>query len=159
MYEKILTRLHEANCLFTVHEHEAAHTFIEARERLPFSEGRMLKTIAFRLKTGGWILVALRGQDRVDYRKLADALGVKRSDLVRTSPEEIYAELGVEAGSVAPIPTIENTQVIFDSSASHLGTVFTGVGRSDRTLEINLDDLVRVTQGEVASIAQDTEAG
>ncbi len=154
-YDKIIAHLQTSKIPHTIHEHEESRTFNDAREKLPFPVERLLKTVAFRLKQGGWVLAALRGQDRIDYRKMAEALGVKRSEIVQLSPDEIRAVLQVEAGSVAPIPIAPDTQVLFDSLVNRTETLFTGVGRPDRTFEITLDDLVRATQGRISNIVQD----
>ncbi|HEY3344522.1 MAG TPA: YbaK/EbsC family protein [Anaerolineaceae bacterium] len=56
---------------FTLHEHIPSFTFADAQAQLTFPLERLLKTLAFKHKSGSLILVALRGQDRVDYRRLA----------------------------------------------------------------------------------------
>jgi len=76
--ERIVERLTARGVPFTIHEHVPARTVADALERLPFSPDAYLKTVAFRLKAGGWVLATLRGADRVEYRRLAAALGVPR---------------------------------------------------------------------------------
>lgn len=155
-YNTIIKRLTKQEVRFTIHEHEAARTVADAEERLPFPKERFLKTVAFKLKQGGWILAALRGEDRVDYRKLAIAVGVKRSEIVSMSPQEVQDVLGMESGGVGPIPTNDETLVIFDSNVNSDVGLFCGVGRPDRTLEIKLPALVQVTQGHIWSIVRDS---
>ena len=156
--ERIVELLRASGVRFELHRHEVAPTVAEARAKLPFPFEQFLKTVAFRLKGGvvgdGWVLVALRGQDRVDYRKLADALGVRRGDLARPSPEEILDGLGLPFGGVGPIPPNDATRVVFDTAALDLGTVFCGVGSDEHTLEIDVRDLVVVTAGLVAPVAR-----
>jgi Cys-tRNA(Pro)/Cys-tRNA(Cys) deacylase len=147
-------KLSQSGAHFTIHEHVDSRTFADALEKLSFPQERLLKTVAFRLKSGGVVLVALRGEDRVDYRNLAAAFGVKRDQVNRLTPEEVLQTLGVEAGSVGPLTTIENVQVIIDSNVSRSETLFCGIGRPDRTLEIRLDDLLRVTHGRIEAVAQ-----
>ncbi len=158
MHEHLIALLRRRGVPFRVHSHEVAPTVEEARAKLPFPFEQFLKTVAFRLKDGtgpgGWVLVALRGRDRVDYRKLADALGVRRGDLARPSPEEILDGLGLPFGGVGPTPPNDAAQVVFDSAALELGTVYCGVGSDEHTLEIDVHDLVAVTGGLVAPVAQ-----
>ncbi len=157
-HERIVGLLRARGVRFEVHRHEAAPTVAEAQAKLPFPFEQFLKTVAFRLKDGadpgGWVLVALRGRDRVDYRKLADALGVRRGDLARPSPEEIQDGLGLPFGGVGPIPPTDAARVVFDAAALELGTVYCGVGSDEHTLEIDVRDLVAVTGGLVAPVAQ-----
>ncbi len=155
MYEITIALLTAQAVPFTIHEHRPSYTVADAEAQLPFPVERLLKTIAFKHKAGGWILAGVRGPDRVDYRKLAAAMGVKRADLVRLSPEEVTAVFGVEVGTVSPISRQENVQVIFDTRVPTTETVFCGIGRADRTLEIHLMDLVQVTQGSVLPLVSD----
>jgi Cys-tRNA(Pro)/Cys-tRNA(Cys) deacylase len=155
MYETTIALLKAQVVPFTIHEHIPSYTVADAEAKLSFPIERLLKTVAFKRKGGGWILAAVRGPDRVDYRKLAAAVGVKRTDLMRLSPEEVIEVFGVEVGSVGPITRQENAQVIFDSQVSTAETVFCGIGRPDRTLEIRLTDLVQVTQGQVLPLVND----
>ena len=153
--EQIVERLTSHGVAFTIHEHVVARTVADALERLPFSPDAYLKTVAFRLKAGGWVLAALRGADRVEYRGLATALGVGRRDLHQMTPDEIAADLGYPIGGVGPVPTNVQTRTVFDALAvEQLDTVFCGAGREDRTLEARIADLVAACDGLVAPIAQ-----
>ena len=153
--EEIAVRLAARGVAFTIHEHVVARTVAEALERLPFSPDAYLKTVAFRLKAGGWALAALRGVDRVDYRGLAAALGVGRRDLHQMTPDEVAADLGYPIGGVGPVPPNDQTRTIFDMRAvAELDVVYCGAGRPDRTLEVRLADLIGACDGLVAPIAQ-----
>src|SRR6266536_4441360 len=146
--ERIAERLRTRGVAFTIHEHVVSRTVSDAMSRLAFSPDAFLKTIAFRLKRGGWVLAALRGQDRVDYRGLAAALGVSRRDLLAMEPAEILADLGYPVGGVGPVPPNDATRVVFDSVAvEQLDVVYCGAGRDDRTLEVRLADLVGACDG------------
>jgi Cys-tRNA(Pro)/Cys-tRNA(Cys) deacylase len=153
--ERIVERLTARGVPFTIHEHVPARTVADALERLPFSPDAYLKTVAFRLKAGGWVLAALRGADRVDYRGLAAALGVGRRDLHQMTPDEVAADLAYPLGGVGPVPPNERTRTVFDALAvEQLDTVYCGAGREDRTLEAQIADLVAACDGLVAPIAQ-----
>jgi Cys-tRNA(Pro)/Cys-tRNA(Cys) deacylase len=153
--EQIVARLSSRGVAFAIHEHVEARTVADALERLPFSPDAYLKTVAFRLKAGGWVLAALRGADRVDYRGLAAALGVGRRDLHQMTPDEVAADLGYPIGGVGPVPSNEGTRAIFDALAvEQLDTVYCGAGRPDRTLEVRLPELIAACDGLVAPIAQ-----
>jgi Cys-tRNA(Pro)/Cys-tRNA(Cys) deacylase len=145
VYEAIVKLLAVRGFPFTIHEHLPSYTVADAGERLPFPAERLLKTIAFKIKAGGYILAAVRGPDRIDYRKLATASGRKRADVVRLSPEEVIEVFGVEVGSVSPIDLRGGAAVFFDAQVPTQETVFCGLGRADRTLEIHLMDLVQIT--------------
>ncbi len=136
-----------------IHAHAASVTFKDAADYLDFPPAHLLKTIAFRVKDGPWVLAAVRGRDRVDYKKLAAHLGINRTRLASLPPEQVESELGYPLGGVAPFPTCENTRVLFDTRATILDVVYCGTGRNDRTLEIDAHMLLAVCGGEIADIA------
>jgi Cys-tRNA(Pro)/Cys-tRNA(Cys) deacylase len=153
--ERIAGLLTARGVRFRVHEHPVSRTVEDAKAQLPFPLDQLLKTIAFRVKNGPWLLVACKGQDRVDYRKLADAAGVRRADIVQPAPDEVEAALGYVIGGVAPFPPNAETRTIVDAgAAATMGTVYCGIGRNDRTLEIAIADLIAVSGALVAPVVQ-----
>jgi Cys-tRNA(Pro)/Cys-tRNA(Cys) deacylase len=156
-FEAIIALLTERGVLYTVHEHVPSYTVADAGERLPFPPERLLKAVAFKIKTGGYILAAVRGPDRIDYRRLAAASGAKRADIVRLTPEEVANVFGMEVGSLSPIVLQGEPTVFFDTQVPMSETVFCGIGRADRTLEILLTDLVQITGGKVLPLINDSD--
>ena len=142
--------LRAAGVPFTVHEHEPVRTFAESVERLPFPPGAMVKTLA--LETGGeLVLAALRGADRVHFGKLARALGVGRATLNAVSVAALDVELGFEVGAVSLLTDFPAARLV-DEAVLALGTVYTGSGRADRTIELAAADLVRVSRATRAEL-------
>jgi Cys-tRNA(Pro)/Cys-tRNA(Cys) deacylase len=154
-YDTIIGRLKKEGVSFTIHEHVAARTVSDAEESLPFPKESLLKTVVFKLKNADWILAALKGQDSVDYRKLATACSAKRSDIIRPPAEVVESSLGYEIGGVCPIPVSNSITVVFDSEVITMDTIYCGSGRNDRTLEIKLRDLLRISGGQVHSLARE----
>ncbi len=154
-YEAIVALLTTRRLPFTIHEHIPSYTVADAEAHLLFPLERLLKTIAFKIKARGYILAAVRGPDRIDYRKLAAACGTKRTEVSRLTPEEVLNAFGVEVGSVSPILLQDGVQVFFDTRVPTHETVFCGIGRPDRTLEIQLMDLVQITEGQILPLTSD----
>ncbi|NJL35097.1 MAG: hypothetical protein HC893_16140, partial [Chloroflexaceae bacterium] len=50
---------------------------------------------------------------------------------------------------------IEDVLVIIDANATDLDVVYCGVGRSDRTLELRLVDLIHITGAQICAIVRD----
>jgi Cys-tRNA(Pro)/Cys-tRNA(Cys) deacylase len=152
----ILERLRQNGVPFTIHDHEVSRSFAEGVERLPFPPGLLLKTVVFKLPDG-WALVTLHGGDRVDFRALADALGVKRADLRQASAEEITTAFGVEIGGVSPIPTADgvSTSLVFDQRCAAMETIYCGTGLASQTLEIRAVDLLAITGAKIAPISRE----
>ena len=130
-YEKILTLLKNQSVSYTLHKHDPVHTVAEVEAKLPFLLDKMLKTIAFRLKDGRFVLAGLRGHDRIDYRKLAAALGINRRAVASMSPQAVKAELGFEVGGVGPFALQPNVVVLFDKQLATLNTVYCGSGKNN----------------------------
>lgn len=152
-YEAIVSLLTTRAIPFTIHEHIPSYTVADAEAHLLFPLERLLKTIAFKIRNGGYVLAAVRGPDRIDYRKLATACETRRTDVVRLTPEEVVNVFGVEVGSVSPVLLQKDVTVFFDDQSPTHETVFCGIGRPDRTLEISLIDLVQITQGHILPLA------
>jgi Cys-tRNA(Pro)/Cys-tRNA(Cys) deacylase len=158
-YEHILGILDQNKVCYKIHKHAPSVTFQDAKDYLDFPLDRLLKTIAFHVKNGPWVLAVVQGADKVDYKKLAAHLGTSRDKLVRLAPEEVVSELGYPIGAVGPFPTQTGTKVVFDGSTLVLRNVFCGVGRNDRTLEIDIYELVAISGGSTAPIVQETGNG
>jgi prolyl-tRNA editing enzyme YbaK/EbsC (Cys-tRNA(Pro) deacylase) len=153
-FDQLPSLLAEHGADFVIHEHEPVRTVEESRASLPFDVGRYLKTLAFRAGEGRWLLAALRGLDRLDYRRLADAAGVARAAIAAATPQEVQAALGCEPGAVCPVPLRAGVELLVDENAATMDRVFTGAGRSDRTLEIAMADLLRVSGGRVVPLCR-----
>jgi Cys-tRNA(Pro)/Cys-tRNA(Cys) deacylase len=153
-YEELVHRLAASGVDYRIHEHAPSVTVVHAETYLDFPVEQLLKTIAFRIKQGDWVLAALCGHNQVDYKKLAGVCGVSRDKLMRLSPEEVERELGFEIGGVSPLARQPNLRVIIDSGALQYERVFCGTGRKDRTLEIRPAALVELTGAMVASVAK-----
>ncbi|HEX9024577.1 MAG TPA: YbaK/EbsC family protein [Geobacteraceae bacterium] len=138
-----------------IHEHAASRTVEDMTQNPLFEKERIVKTVAFRTRSGGIVLAAVRGTRRVDYSRLAPLVGVGRRDLAPLSPEEVRDLIGVEPGSVSPIPRNEESAVFIDDDVLAIRpSLYCGIGRPDRTLEIAPADLVRVARGRLGRFSK-----
>jgi len=153
-FEKIISILKKAGVSYTVHEHEPVVTVRDAEQKASAFIDGLLKTVAFRIKDSFWVLAAVRCHDRIDYRKLAAALGVNRRELRSLSPEEVQRDLGYEVGGVGPIAPREDVFTIFDENLRSAETVYFGSGKNTHTLEIKFDDLLKATGGKLFPISR-----
>lgn len=156
VYERIIALLEQSGFDYTIHSHQPICTIQEAREKVVHLTRNLLKTVVFKIKHDHWILAAVLGSDRIDYKKLAQAFEVKRTDLRSVSPEEVRADLGFQVGGVGPFPIREDVHVVFDEHLMGLDTVFCGMGINTRTVEMKLDHLVQVAQARIHPITRST---
>lgn len=153
-YEQIANLLNSHNVAYKQHTHEPVHTIAEVEARLPFVQGKMLKTVAFRLKDGRFILAGLGGHDRIDYRKLAGHFGVNRRKIASLSPQEVEATLGFEVGGVGPFALQPNVVVLLDEQLAEMDTVYCGSGKNCITLEILFNDLLNMNGGQAVELGK-----
>jgi Cys-tRNA(Pro)/Cys-tRNA(Cys) deacylase len=154
VYTKVIDMLKESGFTYTVHEHTPVTTVDEAHQRVPHLTHNLLKTVVFRIKDAHWILAAVTGNVRIHYKKLADAMGVKRKDLRSIAPEQVESELGFEIGGVGPFPVREDIRVVFDKTLAPLDNVFCGSGKNTRTIEMKSADLIRLANARVYPITK-----
>jgi len=155
IFDYLLEIVERSGNPFVLHEHASVRTMEDAKQNLSFEVARIVKTIAFRTRNNGIVLAALRGTGRVDYPRLAALVGVNRRDLAPLSPEEVRELIGVEPGSVSPVPQRDDVAVFIDDDVlTILPTIYCGIGRTDRTLEITPDDLVKLTRGQLGGFSR-----
>ena len=138
---------------YRVHRHAPVVSFAESKAALPFDPQAAVKGLAFRLPNGAYAIVALRGDARADYKKIAAALGVCRGALKTATAEELARDLDMAPGGVAPLPIL-GAAVLFDRQTLELDTIFCGAGRAGTTLEIHRAALVRIAGGATADLTK-----
>ncbi|MDD3294829.1 MAG: YbaK/EbsC family protein [Geobacteraceae bacterium] len=154
-FHRVLEILFKSGVPHRIHEHRETRTVDEAARNLTFPVDRLVKTIAFRTSNGAILLAALRGTRRVDYARFAALSGVNRRDLFSLSPEEVRNATGMEPGSVSPIMPLDGAHLFIDEDVlSITPTIFCGLGRPDRTLEIDAADMARLTAGRIAPFSR-----
>lgn len=154
-FERLARLVAESGVAFVIHEHQPTRTMADAEQQLSFDVARIVKTVAFRTRSGSLVLAALRGTRRVDYPRLAACAGVNRRDLAPLSPEEVQTQLGVEPGRVSPIPFAAEAVLFIDTGVmTILSTLYCGIGRPDRPLEIAPLELVRLSGGRVEAFSK-----
>jgi Cys-tRNA(Pro)/Cys-tRNA(Cys) deacylase len=137
---------------FSVVEHRPFISFEEAREILALDPARMVKGLTFGLPDG-LAIVALRAGDRADYKRIADALGMRRADLKLAAPEEVLTSLDMEAGGMVPLP-INGARVLVDRQVLALDEIICGSGRNTATLVIPADAWLSIAAAEVGDFSR-----
>ena len=153
MSPEVRAFLDAAGIPYRTHAHAPMVSFEDAKTILPFDPGSMVKGLVFRTPVGAFAIVALRGADRADYKKIADALGIRRADLRAADPADVEAEFGMQLGGIVPLP-VKGARVLIDDAVGALGAIFCGSGRNDVTLELEAKDLVRAAGGALGAYAK-----
>ena len=137
--------LPHAEPVFTV---EAA-----ARQRGVVKE-EMVKSILLRDKDGRYVVACVTGEARVDPRRVRDALAGDWRRLHFASPDEILTVTGCPMGAVAPVGMPEGVPVLFDEAIAACPKVSISSGDPMLGLELDPQDLLRVTGAHLATIAE-----
>lgn len=155
VFTRLKERVEQSGLPFTLHCHAASRTVRDAEAKLDFEVRRIVKTVAFLTRDGRVVLAAVRADMRVDYPRLAALLGINRRDLSPLSPEEVKDRLGVEPGSVSPLVLQEDVVVLVDEEVLQImPTVYCGIGRPDRTLEMAPAYLVSLSGARTGSFSR-----
>jgi Cys-tRNA(Pro)/Cys-tRNA(Cys) deacylase len=138
---------------FATIEHRPLISFDDAKEILPERTADMVKGLTFRGPGDGFAIVALRAADRADYKKIADALGIRRADLRLAEADQVKERLDMEAGGVVPLP-INGARVLIDRPAALLDEIVCGTGRNTATLVIAREAWLAVAGAEVGDYSK-----
>lgn len=154
IYEAILEQLRERGMPFTVHEHDDLPGLAAAALHFDFPADHLLKTRAYRTRNGDLLLVVTRWQDALDLDELADVLDLRRNQITALEADEVQELFGVAPDSLSPIPLADEVGVVIDEAVMDLDMIYCGVGRSDRTLEMRVVDLIYLTDAQVGAIIE-----
>ena len=102
---------------------------------------RICKTLSFKDRDGGYILIQAAGDARIDNRKFKDKFHLKAKML---TAEEVVEFTGHAIGGVCAF-AIENpnVKVYTDESLKRFDTVFPACGSSNSAIEFTCDELFR----------------
>ena len=112
-----------------------------AAQAVGVESARICKTLSFKDKDGGCILIQAAGDARIDNRKFKDRFHLKAKML---TAEEVVEFTGHAIGGVCAF-AIENpnVKVYTDESLKRFDTVFPACGSSNSAIEFTCDELFR----------------
>ena len=124
---------------------------------------QIIKTLVFQVARGGeavqQIVVISNGEQRVDRGKLAAHLGVAKSRITFASTDVVLSQIGYPVGGVPPFGHRTQLSIIVDESILSLeqrygGVIFAGGGDHQSMMELNVRELLRVTQPEIVAVGE-----
>lgn len=127
---------------------ESCHSVVEAAEAAGVTPGDLVKSICFLDQDGRFIVAVVRGEDRVDRKKVAAVMASRRPRLA--TAEEILQRSGYPCGGTPPFGFA--AEFLVDEKVLDLGTVYAGGGDATTLLRLAPDTLLRANQGRVADI-------
>jgi len=127
------------------------HTAEDAARALGTDLKHIAKSLLAHLSDGRFVLCILRGDQRLDRKKLCRAAGAKHMSLARA--DDVLRVTGYPVGAVPPFPLKTDVPAYIDPGVLEVDVVYCGGGDTDALLEVPTEELARVTCAEHADLA------
>ena len=125
----------------------------DAARALAVNTDQIIKSLVFHID-GKPLLVINNGLARVDRRKLAAHLGVGRKKVKFASPDTVFTLTGFVVGSMPPFGHKLQLRTLVDTAVTQLDIIYGGGGDVDAMMRLTSNELLRVSQAEVASFSE-----
>ena len=99
------------------------------------------------------VLVIASGPVRVDTAKVGELLGEK---IERATPDFVREHSGFAIGGVPPVGHAVAPEVFIDESLLQFDELWAAAGTPNAVFRLSPDDLVRLAEGRVADIGEDS---
>ena len=128
-----------------IQEFEQSSATVElAAEAVGCIPARTAKTLSF-MVAGAPVLIVAAGDAKVDNSRFKALFHTKAKML---TPDEAVSLVGHAVGGVCPFAVNEGVKVYLDESLRRFETVFPAAGSSNSAIELNMDELTKLSGGE-----------
>ena len=134
-----------------VEKAETVHT-ADASNATGIELNRITKNLVCRTSTGGYALLVIPGDRRVNLRRAAQALKVGNVQLLGFGEAEKIS--GYPPGGTPSIHHKTALDVVVDKGVLVHETIFCGGGTRDRLLELRTADVLRLSKAITADISE-----
>jgi Cys-tRNA(Pro)/Cys-tRNA(Cys) deacylase len=124
----------------------------EAAQKMNMAPEDVWKTLVARGDRSGVVMAIVPGPHSLSLRKLAQATGNKRAEMVDVS--ELMRLTGFLKGGVSPLGGRHQYPIYIDQSVNEHTRVAVSAGQRGLQILIAPADLIRVTQGTVADLIE-----
>lgn len=119
---------------------------------LGLPQERIYKTLVTHASSGGCCVFVIPAGGTLDLKKAARAAGEKSVEMIHVS--ELQKLTGYIRGGCSPIGMKKAYRTTFDERILSLPTVMVSGGKIGTQVELSPDDLLKLTRGFTAAIAQ-----
>ena len=130
---------------------QGTRTAHDAARAIGTTLGQIVKSLVF-VADGRPVLVLASGRNRVDTTKLARAIGVARVE--RADADQVRTTTGFAIGGVPPVGHATPMETFVDEDLLAYDVVYAAAGAPTAIFPIAPADLVRVSGGRTADLAQ-----
>jgi len=150
MNQKFIDYLKSNNLDFKVHDFdEFTHTAIQAATALNCDVSQIAKSLIFKSASSKPILVIASGSNRVDTSKIAKLLG---ESIDKADADFVKEATGYTIGGVPPFAFLKKIITFIDQDLLKFTTIWAAAGANNSVFPLTIDNLVKISQGQVADI-------
>lgn len=137
---------------FEVVEFDApTRTAAEAAAAIGCEVAQIAKSLVFRADSGRAILVVASGPNRVSTAKVAAVIG---EAVGKADAGFVREKTGFAIGGIPPIGHEERLATVIDETLARYAEIWAAAGTPNAVFKLTYADLVRLTGGTVADIAE-----
>lgn len=146
-FDQLVSLLETNAARFRVLEHPAEGRSDLVAQIRGTEPGQGAKAMLCRSKEGepAYALVVLPGDRKLDFKRVAQALGMKKSTLA--SPDEAMAATGCVIGAIPPFVDGAGLRLVVDPDlVERFGEIAFNAGRLDRSIVLDSADYLRIAR-------------
>ena len=129
----------------------SARTAQDAAGALDCNVGAIIKSLLFR--TGDdFTLCLVAGDKRCSLNKLKEITGKKNVSMA--TPEDVKTQTGYTIGGVSPVGHLKAMDIYIDKSLKRFKDLYAAAGHPNCVFKINLEDLIKLTNGKFEEIIE-----
>lgn len=144
---KIAHQIHEYT-----HDPTSDSYGLEAAEKLEVAPERVFKTLVVSLDNKHHVVGVIPVASMLSMKRIAKAAGAKKANMAEKS--DVVRSTGYVLGGVSPLGQKKRLKTFIDASAQKHSTIFVSAGRRGLEIEINPDDLTKLTGGVFCELCQ-----
>ena len=146
-FDRLVTLLEGNAARFRILEHPAEGRSDLVAQIRGTAPGQGAKAMLCRSKDGdpAYALVVLPGDRKLDFKRVAQALGMKKATLA--SPDEAMATTGCVIGAIPPFVDAPGMRLVVDPDlVERFAEIAFNAGRLDRSIVLDSTDYVRIAR-------------
>jgi Cys-tRNA(Pro)/Cys-tRNA(Cys) deacylase len=125
---------------------------ISVAEKIGRDPSLVYKTLVCQGGSGDYYVFVIPVAEELDLKKSARAAGEKKVEMIHV--KDIQKVTGYIRGGCSPIGMKKEYRTIVDSSAESIGSIIVSGGRIGTQIELNVGDLLKAANAELAEIAK-----
>jgi Cys-tRNA(Pro)/Cys-tRNA(Cys) deacylase len=149
-----IDKVKKARLAYQVHQysHDASCDSYgrEAAEKMGVAGERVFKTLVIRLESNELAVAVAPVNSMLNMKLMAKALGAKKAGMAEAA--DVERSTGYVLGGVSPLGQKKELRTVIHSSATGYPTIFVSAGRRGLEIELDPQDLAKLTRGKFAQI-------